>query len=159
MKPIELFSIEEWEILKEICSILQPFKEIITEMSAEKISNISNLIVIIRGLQTFLNKKKSDNNTEVISALLDKYISNLNRRFFRLEYHDVFAISTYLGPRLKSKGFTDSNVINNVKSKISYCLIFQLKIIVRQSKQLIISIQFGPILIRRLYQITLHLNV
>lgn len=117
-KPVELFTFEEWQVLKELCNILRPFNEITIEMSAEKFTTVSKLIVLIRGLQSFLSKKKSENNIIIISTLLERFINNVTKRFHRLEYNEILAISTFLDPRFKSKGFTDTGALKYVKDKI-----------------------------------------
>lgn len=118
-KPIESLSYEEWEMAKEICNILQPFDEITVELSAENYTTVSKIIVLVRGLQTFIIKKRNENKFDELLPFIETIIHNLNKRFNRLEFIDILAISTFLDPRFKARAFTDAAAVKTVKEKIS----------------------------------------
>ncbi|XP_075156806.1 E3 SUMO-protein ligase ZBED1-like [Haematobia irritans] len=123
--PVKMFSADEWNILKELCIILKPFNEITVEMSAENYTTISKIIVLVRGLQSFITKMKTKKNSAEISALLETFLKGISKRFHRVEYNEIMAIPTYLDPRFKSKGFSDANAVKCVKDKISSMYIVQ----------------------------------
>lgn len=52
----------------ELCEILIPFNEMTEEMSAEKFTTVSSIIVLIRDLQSFLVQKQYTNKMEEIST-------------------------------------------------------------------------------------------
>ena len=54
--PVDALNEKEWEILKNLCIILKLFHEVTEEMSSEKYTTISKVILVTRGLQRSLQR-------------------------------------------------------------------------------------------------------
>ncbi|KAJ8914023.1 hypothetical protein NQ315_012046, partial [Exocentrus adspersus] len=90
--PVNFLSEQEWDILREFCTILKPFEQITVEMSAEQSLTMSKLIVIIKGLKSVVNRIKL-------------FISYTRR-------------CAILDPRFKTKVFGTESTVSMVREKL-----------------------------------------
>ncbi|GAA6217461.1 zinc finger BED domain-containing protein 4-like [Lates japonicus] len=49
--PVDALCQEEWELVKEVCTVLQPFEEVTVEMSADSYVTASKMLLLCKGLQ------------------------------------------------------------------------------------------------------------
>lgn len=116
--PVELLTEVEWLLLKEICSILKPFEQITTEMSAEKNVTLSKVIIIVKGLQLALQKMKDISTNSQAKALICHYENELLRRFAAVETNHLMSKCAILDPRFKSKVFSSDLNFNMAKERL-----------------------------------------
>lgn len=116
--PIEPISVEEWGILREICTVLKPFKEITVELSAEKVVTSSKIIPMIQGLKTYL-RKDAALESPIANDLKNALLDGIKTRFPRFEYNRILAHSTLLDPRFGKNAFSDPSALEKIKSLIS----------------------------------------
>ncbi|XP_072400428.1 E3 SUMO-protein ligase ZBED1-like [Diabrotica undecimpunctata] len=102
---VELLTELEWLELKEICLVLKPFEQISTEMSAEKNVNLSKIIVIVKGLESAMQKIKQKITTTNAAALINHFGKEIVLRFGSVESNGLMAKCTLLDPRFKTKLF------------------------------------------------------
>lgn len=105
--PVDSLNTGEWELLRECCRILKPFEQISTELSAEEHVTISKVIVMVRCITSSLARLHSVTNNRESVRLLDALLHGMRTRFAGIESNMIFAKSTILDPRFKSRGFND----------------------------------------------------
>ncbi|KRT78170.1 hypothetical protein AMK59_7458 [Oryctes borbonicus] len=116
--PVELLSEHEWIAIKEICKILEPFEQITNEMSSETAVTLSKVILIVRGLETFLKKLKLVTTTAPARTLIDSLLQSITNGFPYLETNSVFAKCDFLDPRFKKRAFATDEAFEKVKDEI-----------------------------------------
>lgn len=117
-------TINEWSILEELVNILQIFKDITDDISAEKSVTSSKIFIFVRAiyyhLRDLTNKQDLDNELKtVVKDMLNQFYT----RFGDIENIDILAESTILDPRFKKFGFKDENkyttAVANLRKKLS----------------------------------------
>lgn len=106
--PVPALTSEEWEVLKEVCQILKPFDLATTELSAEKNISISKVIPLVSGITRAVTAPKVELKTASGKKLAKALLTELNTRFENIEKKTEYMVSTFLDPRFREKGFTDS---------------------------------------------------
>ena len=119
--PIILLSLQEWDIIKRVIVILQPFNEITIEMSGETYTTIL-FWFWYKDCSLFLLKTKSGESNEKCKILIEKLSANINRRFHMYETNEIYSISSFLDPPFKLESFSDENALIICKSKINILL-------------------------------------
>lgn len=97
----------DWLQLESYVKILKPFEEVTKSMSSNEacISSVIPLIhVLTRTMQIFL---REDNNDQNCKNLVQKLIEEINNRFSEIHNNNIYAISTYLDPKYKTKFFNE----------------------------------------------------
>ena len=111
---------DELSILKEISSLLKPFFDATTEMSAEKYSTCSKILPKISMIKASLFNINVD--AEVSKILKSNLIASFEKRFSQSEKQKLIAISTVCDPRFKRLYFTDPTVPSRVQRDIEAML-------------------------------------
>lgn len=104
---IPQISPEEWVILSNIVAVLNPFEEIISNLSDTK-TCISSVIPLIHGLKHTLQieKEKPEANLN-LKTMIIKVTEDINAKFCDLQNNILYALATYLDPRYKLKFFNE----------------------------------------------------
>lgn len=112
---------EDWEILKDVIPVLEPFYEVTKEISSEKNVTLSKVLVLCNLLECSIAECCSSKQ-EVIS-MISVIKTELTSRFGELERTNLYAESTILDPRFKRIGFKNNNSYENavrtLKTRIS----------------------------------------
>ncbi|CAB1350065.1 unnamed protein product [Coregonus sp. 'balchen'] len=66
---IEPLSQEEWELVKEVCAVLQPFQEVTVEISADSYVTASKMLLLCKGLQLGDSREPMDMIVELLMKL------------------------------------------------------------------------------------------
>ena len=105
----------ELAIITHAVQALKPFEEATVEMSGEKMTTLSKVIPMVRGLQTILAEMlKNDVNPVAIELK-----SQLTQRFPNPEESQLWGISTYLDPRFKGHVFQEKEALSEIKKNIT----------------------------------------
>ena len=118
MNPVDGLTPEEWQSLKEIAVILQPFDAVTTEISAEMSVTASKVIMLWRGLTSACTKIRPTLTNEISKLLMTKLLEGLQKRFGALESNTMLARATFLDPRFKKSGFATESGYNTVKESV-----------------------------------------
>lgn len=108
----------EWTSLRELCLVLQPFKDVTEELSSEKYISLSKLIPMIGILKNHLINVMRKISIVQIITFAASLSNGLDKRFNQIEFNEHASIATYLDPRFKSFGFTDPEALCFVESRI-----------------------------------------
>ena len=98
-----IISTDSNTVLQEAVEILAPFEAVTTEISSEKTTSSSKIILISKCLQnamtTYLGKR----------PLAERLVSDMRTHFLNMEENKLLALSTLLDPRFKKVAFTDKD--------------------------------------------------
>lgn len=109
----------DWNVLKQLHTILKPFEEATKQISGEKYMTASFVIPVTAGLKKVCNKMKQTLELgDEIKQVLQELRKGLDIRFANIEYSNTFAICTFLDPRFESIGFEEIEAANTIKKKI-----------------------------------------
>lgn len=108
----------EWESLSQMCMVLQPFKDVTVELSAENYVSLSKLIPMIRILKSHLDKVVEKVTIAQILQLIETLKGDIENRFREIEYEEHASMATYLDPRFKSLAFSSNDALEYVESRI-----------------------------------------
>lgn len=111
-------SANEWSSLKELCLVLKPFEEVTVELSAENYVTLSKLIPMVSILKRQLASVMNEVTIFQIITCIRTIQQELSKRFDLIEDNAHCALSTYLDPRFKHLGFTNSDSAANIKLRI-----------------------------------------
>lgn len=117
--PVDFISEADWVLLQEICTILKPFEQITTEMSAEKNITLSKVIILVKGLRSAMEKVSqliSANSTA--KSLITHYEKEISKRFSTVESNNLMAKCSLLDPRFKSKVFSSEQNFITAKERL-----------------------------------------
>ncbi|XP_063860633.1 zinc finger BED domain-containing protein 4-like [Scylla paramamosain] len=98
---------EELVLLQYTINVLEPFEEATKEMSAEKVTSISKIIPMVRGIQGYMNSILSTgpqpiNNQHSLARELKR---QMEQRFFAMEGSFTLKAATLLDPSFKNREF------------------------------------------------------
>ncbi|XP_045508536.1 zinc finger BED domain-containing protein 4-like [Colias croceus] len=99
----------DWLKLENCAKILKPFEEVTKTLSSTDAS-ISSVIPLIHVLTCTMQKHlREDNigNDQDCKNVTQKLIGEINNRFGELHNNNLYAISTYLDPKYKTKFFNE----------------------------------------------------
>ncbi|KAL0848776.1 hypothetical protein ABMA28_013207 [Loxostege sticticalis] len=98
----------DWLQLESCANILKPFEEVTKSMSSTE-ACISSVIPLIHVLTcTMENLLRDENlNDQECKNVIQKLIEEVNNRFRELHNNNIYAISTYLDPKYKTKFFNE----------------------------------------------------
>ncbi|CAM4510891.1 unnamed protein product [Leuciscus chuanchicus] len=115
--PVDALCQEEWELVKEVCTVLQPFEEVTVEISADSYVSASKMLLLCKGLQrvTAQQTVTMQKGKELVAALC----SAMDRKFLRMEYNTVHSETTLLDPRFKKLAFNDNRAVDEALQRIS----------------------------------------
>ncbi|XP_028296828.1 zinc finger BED domain-containing protein 4-like [Gouania willdenowi] len=118
--PLSTLSTEEWEIAQETADILKPFEEVTVEVSAERFVTASKVILMARGLQRIVARhQRSPSVHEPIKKLVDSLMSEMQKRFSKVEHIEKLADATCLDPRFKKQAFVNSKAAEDTVKRIT----------------------------------------
>jgi len=101
-KAPQPFSIEEIEILKELCAIMSPFNDASKQASADKthcITNYTNNCRVVSKMNLIKCSSKAAQDAHDLIKI------RIKERFYHYESRTVPRIATLLDPRFKKEGF------------------------------------------------------
>lgn len=114
---------EDWDIMEEVCKVLQPFEEATSSISGDQYLTGSLVIVMTNCLkdicEDFLNKEEycASFNQAVIDVIRSlKY--GLKDRFQGIEHSKTFGVCTLLDPRFKLVCFKNDNAVSELKKYV-----------------------------------------
>ncbi|XP_019221838.1 zinc finger BED domain-containing protein 4-like [Oreochromis niloticus] len=103
---LQTLSLEEWEMVKETCEVLQPFEEVTVELSAERFVTGSKAILMARGLQRVTaHRQRSPSIYQPIRNMVDILMAEIVKRLGGIEQVSLLADATLLDPRFKKHAF------------------------------------------------------
>lgn len=109
----------DFEKIENICKILKPFKDITDEVSCEKHTSVSKVILFKELLENFLRKKQKEEITNSPSYDMCQILLNeMSKRFQQLHENDLYTEATFLDPRFKKQGFYSESVFQKTHEKI-----------------------------------------
>ncbi|XP_075155117.1 E3 SUMO-protein ligase ZBED1-like [Haematobia irritans] len=107
IRPDLSLSFQDWDLIKEVIPILEPFYEITVEISAEKNVTLSKVMILNNLLEWSINNSTSTN--ENIMRMINVIEAELNSRFGEYERNCLYADGSLTDPRFKRRAFkTDS---------------------------------------------------
>uniref|UniRef100_A0A9J7YQM9 HAT C-terminal dimerisation domain-containing protein n=1 Tax=Cyprinus carpio carpio TaxID=630221 RepID=A0A9J7YQM9_CYPCA len=111
---------EEWKISREILDIIKPFEEVTTEVSAEKFVTASKVILMARGLQRIVARyQRNPSSFDPVKKLVDTLMSEMTRRFGKVEHIEKLADATCLDPRFKKQAFVNHQAAEETVKRIT----------------------------------------
>ncbi|XP_049769491.1 E3 SUMO-protein ligase ZBED1-like [Schistocerca cancellata] len=96
---------EEWNICSELCSLLKPFAQLSTQLSAESYPTGSQVIVLTRGLLSVCAELLKMPFNSVTKTIIEELTKGLKDRFHNVEMSKSIGVATLLDPRFKSLVF------------------------------------------------------
>jgi hypothetical protein len=116
---LPIITLDEWNMIEQICDALQPFEEVTTIMSGEKYLCASKALVLTGGLKeqcdSFLSQ---DTICEPVKQLVTLLSKGLKERLGNIEKNESISICAILDPRFKQHGFEDESAVEVTKSVI-----------------------------------------
>ncbi|KAM8709529.1 hypothetical protein ACLKA7_016349 [Drosophila subpalustris] len=124
LKP-ELCLIQtDWILLEKVLPILQPFYEVTVEVSSEKNVTLSTVLLITKIMQSIMSKPFTDFAELELTRIIK---SEMMMRFGDIEKNFIYAESTILDPRFKSRGFKNEDnfkdAVRNLKIKLQSVIV------------------------------------
>lgn len=124
---------EDWVVIEKVVPILQIFDDVTVEISSEKNVTLSKVIVFCRILKRQMTQYLNELDKHSLSVENDtpscvrKLLMTINeqcqKRFNNLEKNCLYAESTILDPRFKSKGFREEQnfktAFDSLKHKVA----------------------------------------
>lgn len=110
---------EEWDIMKELCSILQPFEASTKAVSGEDYLTASLVIVLTRGLNDVCEKYSEKNFNKMSKEVVESLKNGMKSRLGNVERSNTLSVCTFLDPRFKMYVFQNADAANNAKSLVS----------------------------------------
>nr|XP_046241207.1 zinc finger BED domain-containing protein 4-like [Scatophagus argus] len=117
--PVNPLSQEEWDILQEACTVLEPFEEVTVEISADSYVTASKMLILCRGLQRVTAQNQTSVTTANVKELVDALCASMDRKFHRMEYNTVLSETTILDPRFKKLAFNDTKAVDEAIQRIT----------------------------------------
>lgn len=111
---------EELEILTKAVTVLEPFKEVTREMSAEKLTSLSKIIFIVRGFQDYMNSTEDMETQQIyrIFPLGREFQQQMTRRFHTMEGSFFVGAASLLDPRFKKIPFADHKNVKRIEERL-----------------------------------------
>ncbi|CAH0560490.1 unnamed protein product [Brassicogethes aeneus] len=107
--------------LQKCCEVLDVFKTATEEMSSETQVTASKIILISSGLKQYCSSYLQANSDlpSTVRQMVEILITSLGKRFYNIEQNKIFAEATFLDPRFKKHGFTNSSNFDVAKNNIT----------------------------------------
>ncbi|XP_046983714.1 E3 SUMO-protein ligase ZBED1-like isoform X2 [Schistocerca americana] len=109
---------EEWNICSELCSVLKPFAQVSTQLSAESYPTGSQVIVLTRGLLSVCAELLKRPFNSVTRTIIEELTKGLKDRFHNVEMSKSIGVATLLDPRFKSLVFESRVAADNAKKQL-----------------------------------------
>ncbi|XP_055731770.1 zinc finger BED domain-containing protein 4-like [Salvelinus fontinalis] len=101
--PVDALTQEEWEVVKEVCRVLEPFEQVTVDISGESYVTASKMILLCKRITP--SRQREANVTTGHVTELDTLCSSMDRKFHRMEYNHVLSETAALDPRFKKLAF------------------------------------------------------
>lgn len=111
---IQNLSERQWQILKEVLNLLQPFEEI-TKLTSSTFSSISEVIPHITTLLKYLQKVTTKQACPNVNEMRETLETELKHRFASIQEDKYYTLATLLDPRFRLNFFFTEN-IESIKS-------------------------------------------
>ncbi|CAG4999775.1 unnamed protein product [Parnassius apollo] len=120
---LNCLSPSDWAMLEKAASVLEIFKLITEEISAEKNVTLSKLMLMIKAINKHLIKASAEYVNDVkVTKLVQELQNSMSVRFCEMDTQELITQATFLDPRFKKFGFTDAvkyeRCVNFLKRKI-----------------------------------------
>ncbi|KAI4454204.1 finger protein putative-related [Holotrichia oblita] len=109
---------EEWNLCRELTTILQPLEKVTKLISTEQFPSASLVIPLVNGLIDVYKKLFNKTFTKDAENVIGKIQFGLQSRFEHIEVSNTLSLSTFLDPRFKMIGFANQNCAENAKKKV-----------------------------------------
>lgn len=109
---------DEWCILMELRTILEPFEDATRAISGQQYLVSSLAIVITGGLLDVCQELLKIEMKSSTVAVIKKLQHGLRNRLGNLEYSNTLAITTFLDPRFKGLPFKNNDALERVKKNV-----------------------------------------
>ncbi|KAK9528362.1 hypothetical protein VZT92_012530 [Zoarces viviparus] len=116
---VDPLSQEEWEVLQEACTVLEPFEEVTVEISADSYVTASKMLIQCKGLQRVTAEHQTRVTTGKVTELVAALCASMDRKFHRIEYNTVLSESTILDPRFKKLAFNDNRAVDEALQRVT----------------------------------------
>ncbi|CAM4569587.1 unnamed protein product [Leuciscus chuanchicus] len=112
--PVDPLTQEEWEVVEEVCRVLEPFEQVTVEWREVHYVTASKMILLCKGLEriTANSQREANVTTGQVIELMDTQCSSMDRKFHRMEYNHVLSETAALDPRFKKLAFSDARAID-----------------------------------------------
>ncbi|XP_076737306.1 zinc finger BED domain-containing protein 4-like [Maylandia zebra] len=117
--PVDPLSHEEWEVLQQACTVLEPFEQVTVEISADSHVTASKMLILCKGLQRVTAEHQTRVTTGKVKELVDALCASMDRKFHRMEYNAVLSETTILDPRFKKLVFNDNRAVDEALQRIT----------------------------------------
>ncbi|XP_045477422.1 uncharacterized protein LOC123682706 isoform X1 [Harmonia axyridis] len=107
----------DWKIIKYSLNVLKIFDEITKEVSAEKFVTFSKIIVFVQAIRDHIQgvQYSEVNDISEIRQLLQNIQNGIDERFKDVDSNELSTQATFLDPRFKSFGFSESRYESTLK--------------------------------------------
>ncbi|XP_068086602.1 zinc finger BED domain-containing protein 4-like [Anabrus simplex] len=112
---LPVLSEEEWEICKDLCTVLKPFEEITKQLSGEKYITGSDAIPLTRVLSSVCKSMLRQKICAPVKSVLEMLNQEIATRYHNIEHSGTLALCTFLDPRYRKPGFVDTTAAEAAK--------------------------------------------
>lgn len=107
---VVVISVEEWLLLRELRKVLKPMEELTKIISGQKYVTLSSVLILTKGIEHIYKnlQRDDDDHNPLIQNLIKEFLSGIAERFKDLENSKTLLVSTFLDPRFKNVGFSES---------------------------------------------------
>lgn len=109
---------EEWEIIKQLSTVLKPFEEVATKMCDEKYLTASMAIMLTNSLKHICEQLKHEGFSEVVLQVLQHLQDGLEKYYGNIEQEPALALCMYLDPRFKEHFIKDPLIVRQTRLNI-----------------------------------------
>ncbi|CAK1598492.1 unnamed protein product [Parnassius mnemosyne] len=125
---------EDWDIMEDVCKVLQPFEEVTSSVTGDQYLTGSMVIVMTNCLkdicEDFLNKEEYFASfNPVVIDVIRSLKHGLRDRFQGIEHRKTFGVCTLLDPRFKLVCFKNESAATELKRYVHGLIIGLIKII------------------------------
>nr|XP_022910860.1 zinc finger BED domain-containing protein 1-like [Onthophagus taurus] len=107
-KELSVITSDEWDIIKELVTILKPLENVTNIICGEKYVTASLAVVLTDGLLATYTDFKNQDFTDVIISVVKSILNGLYVKLNNLEDNNSLALALLLDPRFKTLGFSNS---------------------------------------------------
>lgn len=111
-------TLEEWQLLKQLRIILEPFENATCVISGQKYLVASLVIVITNGLLNVCHELLNREMSSIAKMVIKKLQSGIKERLGNIEYSNTLAMATFMDPRFKVLVFVNNDAVERVKKNV-----------------------------------------
>lgn len=117
-KQLPVLTPLEWYVVKELCPVLKPFKDVTETLSGEKYCTASLIIPVCNGLNNILKKLSKKQLSEPVACVVQSLNSGFHERLGNVESNNTLRVCTFLDPKFKQLAFSNPSIADNVKKQL-----------------------------------------